>query len=82
MNTLIIYDNSGFIISQGKGAVREPVGVPFIWVEVPQGKYVESINITGATHVPVLVDLSKTEVQALKEQVNDLNIAIANIMGV
>jgi len=36
--TLIIYDAEGYIISQMGGNVREPVGIPFMWVETPKGK--------------------------------------------
>ncbi|NMA66270.1 MAG: hypothetical protein GX957_08535 [Clostridiaceae bacterium] len=82
MNSLIIYDQTGFIISQKQGTnLREPIGIPFIWVEVPQGKYVTSIDVSGETHVPVFEDLPKSEVQELKEQVADLNIAMASILG-
>lgn len=36
--TLIIYDAEGYIVSQMDGNVREPVGIPFMWVETPKGK--------------------------------------------
>lgn len=81
MQTLIIYDNEGFILSQMSGSVREPVGVPFLWVEVSEGKYVDSIDTTGEIDVPVFDDLPKSETQLLQEQVNDLNLAMAALMG-
>lgn len=81
MNTIIIYDNTGTIIMQASGSMREPVGVPFIWVDVPQGQYAESIDVSGEVHVPVFVDLPKSETQLLQEQVADLNQAIAAIIG-
>lgn len=81
MNTLIIYDNTGYIIFQGQGALREPVGIPFMWVEIPQGKHIESIDVSVTPNVPVFSDLPKTEVQLLKEQVDSLNIAMAQILG-
>lgn len=81
MNTLIIYDETGYILLQMRGSVREPVGIPFMWVKVPEGKRVASIDVSGETHTPVFEDLPKSEVELLQEQVNDLNIAMAAILG-
>lgn len=58
MQTLIIYDNEGFILSQMSGNVREPVGVPYIWVEMPENKYIQKIDTTTDPHTPVLIDVS------------------------
>jgi hypothetical protein len=82
MKTLIIYDSTGYIIFQGQGDLREPQGIPFLWVDVLEGKYVQSIDVSGTTHKPVFTDIPKSEVELLKEQVDSLNIAMANIMGV
>lgn len=81
MNTLIIYDGTGYVIYQASGNVREPIGVPFMWVEIPEGKHIVSVDVSGETHVPVFEDLPKSEVQLLQEQVNDLNMAMAALMG-
>lgn len=80
MNTLIIYDATGYIISQTTGTVREPIGIPFLWVEIPEGKSVMSVDPT--TNTPVYEDSPKSKVQLLQEQVDSLNIAMAEIMGV
>jgi len=81
MNTLIIYDGTGYVIYQASGNVREPIGVPFMWVEIPEGKHIVSVDVSGETHIPVFEDLPKSEVQLLQEQVNDLNMAMAALMG-
>jgi len=81
MNTLIIYDEIGYIIYRAKGNVREPIGIPFMWVEVPDGKHIARVDVSGETHIPVFEDLPKSEVQLLQEQVNDLNMAMAALMG-
>lgn len=81
MNTLIIYDSTGYIIYQATGSVREPVGIPFMWVEIPEGKQAVSVDISGETHIPIFEDLPKSETQLLQDQVNDLNIAMAALMG-
>ncbi|NLU52387.1 MAG: hypothetical protein GXX10_05945 [Clostridiaceae bacterium] len=79
MNTLIIYDSTGYVISQASGSVREPVGVPFMWVEVPQSKYVQSIDVSGEEHTPVFVDLPKSETQLLREENLEIKLALAEL---
>jgi hypothetical protein len=64
---LIIYDATGYIISQMAGDVREPIGIPFIWIEVPEGKRIISIN--PETNEPIFEDLPVPEIQQLKEQI-------------
>ena len=78
---LVIYDNTGFIVSQMSGAVREPVGIPFMWVDVPDGKYVVRIDVSTETHTPVFEDCPKSEIDQLKEQIDALTIAMAEILG-
>lgn len=79
---MIVYDAEGYIILQSTGLMREPVGVPVLMVYIPQGQRVTSIDVTNEIHVPIFEDLPKTEVQLLQEQVDSLNIAIAEILGV
>jgi hypothetical protein len=67
MQTLIIYDSEGYIISQMSGDVREPIGIPFIWVEVPEGKRIVSVD--PETDTPVYEDLPVPEIEILKEQI-------------
>ena len=82
MSTLIIYDTTGYIISQMAGDVREPVGIPFMWVEIPDGKRLVKIDTSAEEHQPVFADLPKSEIEELKEQISALNIALAAILGV
>ena len=79
MQTLIIYDSEGYIISQMSGDVREPVGIPFMWVEVPEGKRIVSIN--PETNEPIFEDLPVPEIQQLRDQVDALNVAMAQMLG-
>ena len=64
---LIIYDNTGFIVSQMSGNAREPVGIPFMWVDVPEDKRIVSVD--PETGTPVYEDLPVPEIQQLKEQI-------------
>lgn len=82
MQTLAVYDTTGRIIYQGQGAMYEPVGMPFLWIEIPAGKILKSIDTTKEPHEPVYEDLPKTEVQLLSGQVAALNIALAEVLGV
>jgi len=78
-NALIIYDNEGYVISQMQGSVREPVGVPFMWVEVPEGKYVKRIDVTVDPHAPVFEDFPKSEIEQLKEENTQIKLALAEL---
>lgn len=67
MRTLIVYDNNGYVFYSAIGDVQEPVGVPFMWVEVEEGKYVTSVDVSGAVHVPVFEEIQKSERQQMDE---------------
>lgn len=88
-NTLIIYDNTGYILdtTAGEPVPREPQGVPFLWVDIPQGKQLKivdgiGVDVSVTPHQAILEDIPPTEVELLKEQVDALNIALAQVMGV
>lgn len=81
MEYLIIYDNSGFVISRMSGIVHEPVGVPFLYTTVPDGKYVSSIDVSVTPNAPILSDYPKSEVQLLKEQITSLQAEIDILTG-
>ena len=79
MQTLIIYDSEGYIISQMSGDVREPVGIPFLWIEIPKGKRIVSVD--PETNEPIFEDLPVPEIQQLRDQVDALNVAMAQMLG-
>lgn len=75
MNTLIIYDNEGYIIStrQGQPSPRVPVGVPYLEVEIPQGKRIKvtdgiGVDVTKTPHEVILEDIPPSEIELLKEE--------------
>ena len=72
MNTLLIYDSTGYIIAQMSGSVREPIGIPFIWVEIPTGKQLKitdgiGVDTSITPNVAILEDIPKTELELLQE---------------
>ena len=69
MEYLIIYDSTGYIISQMAGSVREPVGIPYMRVKIPEGKRLIGIDTNKEEHEPIFEDLPKSEVEQLKEQI-------------
>jgi len=72
MNTLLIYDSTGYIISQMSGAVREPQGgVQFIWTEIPTGKQIKitdgiGVDVNVTPNVAILEDIPLTEMELLQ----------------
>lgn len=78
MNTLVIYDESGYILSERSGtAPREPIGVPFLWVVIPEGKRIKTtdgvgVDVSMTPHKLMLEDIPKNDVQLLQETVDQL----------
>jgi len=79
MNTLIIYDNEGYILDvrSGQPSPREPIGVPFLWVEISEGKRIKvtdgiGVDVTKTPHEVILEDIPPTEVETLEAQVAEL----------
>lgn len=73
MSTQIIYDEEGYVLSirQGEPAPREPIGVPFLWVEIPQGKQLKitdgiGVDVSVTPHEVILEDVPPSEIDVLK----------------
>lgn len=82
MKTLIIYDAKGTIIVQQYGTYSLPVGIPYLEIEIPDGKYVSAIDTTKEVHSPIYGESPKTKLDDIQEQVSALNIALAEVLGV
>lgn len=74
--TLIIYDLNGKIVSQISSGYEFPNGLPYIEIEIPQGKYIKSVNVD--TKEPIFDDLPKTEIQLLEDKISILESQQAN----
>ncbi len=67
MNTLIIYDNTGYILMQQTGSYRVPEGgVQYLEIEIPTGKMVKSINVDKKE--AILEDIPKSQMELLQEE--------------
>ena len=78
MQTLIIYDSEGFIISQMSGNVREPIGIPFMWVEIPEGHYAKEVDVTTEPHTAIFRKHGEFDYEnATLEEVKTYRIALS-----
>lgn len=80
MNTLIIYDETGFVISvrSGQPAPREPIGVPFLNVVIPEGKRIKTTDGIGVDtsvtpHQAFLEDIPLTDIEKLRLETAQAN---------
>lgn len=85
MNTLLIYDKTGYILFNGQGSVREPQGIPFLWVEIPTGKQLKltdgiGVDVSVTPNLAILEDIPKTEMELVKEKLSNALSAIDKLM--
>lgn len=83
MKTLITYDNQGYIISNITGSYRVPTGIPFIEVEIPNGKQIKytdgiGVDVSKTPHEVILEDITPSEIDQLKQTVADLTEIVLN----
>lgn len=72
MKTLIIYDETGYPLTVASGTeLREPIGIPFLLVEVPEGKKVVGVNTSVTPHQVILEDIPPSEIDVLRNDLND-----------
>lgn len=78
METLIIYDNSGYVLMQQTGAFRTPEGgVNYIITKIPSGMKVGGVNVE--TKEPILEEMEPTENEILKKEIEKLKSDIADL---
>lgn len=70
-------DNEGYILSvrQGQLLPKEPAGVPFLWVDIPQGKQLKitdgiGVNVNVTPHEAILDDIPLSEIEELKNRIS------------
>lgn len=81
IKTLFIHDNEGVILSQqsGQPAPRLPVGVPYIYEEVPEGKRVTGVDVSVTPNKLILEDIPPSETDMLKSKVDAQEIALMEL---
>lgn len=80
MKTLVIFDSTGKIFYQASGDVVEPQGgIQFLWVEIPEGKYLSGIDMSGEEPKAILMYKPKSETDKLKDKVSLQDSAIMEL---
>ncbi|WP_100406273.1 hypothetical protein [Bacillus solitudinis] len=85
MNTLIVYDDTGYVISQSQGLSREPQGVPFLWVDIPSNKRLKiadgiGIDVSVTPHQAILEDIPPSEIENLRLEMAQSNTELFEMM--
>lgn len=84
MKTLIIYDDKGYVLSNITGSYRVPHGVPFLEVEVPQGKRIKytdgiGVDVSVTPHQVILEDIPPSEMELLKTENQQIKQSMAEL---
>lgn len=73
IKTLIVYDTTGYILSIVTDSYHIPTGVPFLEVEIPNGKRLSTVggigvDVSKTPHQVILEDIPPSEIDILKEE--------------
>ena len=80
MKAIVIYDNTGRIWSIIYGEEELPQGVQAMWVDIPDGARIESIDVTDPVHPqPVFAYLPESDIGRLQADMKDAKEDIADI---
>ena len=65
---LVIYDSTGKTYFQGTGH-PDPTGtISYMTIEIPEGKYLDSIDISKYPHEPIFKEYPPTQLEILEEE--------------
>ncbi len=67
---LVIYDNKGQIYFAGTG-MTPPEGLPYLNVEVPEGKYIVGVDVSKEPHEAIFAEYPPSEIDILKGKVEE-----------
>jgi len=67
----------GYILQQITGSYHIPIGVPFLEIEIPEGKQIKltdgiGVDVSVTPNQAILEDIPPTQVESLESQVADL----------
>ncbi|WP_019241525.1 MULTISPECIES: hypothetical protein [Bacillus] len=86
--TLIVHDNAGFILSvrSGEPAPKEPIGVPFLWADIPEGKQLKitdgiGVDVSVTPHQAILEVIPPSEIEQLRLDIAQSNIELFEMMA-
>jgi hypothetical protein len=74
--TRIIYDTTGKIFDIREGNYDIPVGIPYLEIDIPEGKYITSVDVTQTPNVAVFSVMPKpdyiTRLDLLEGVINEI----------
>ena len=80
MKTLVIYDDSGYVLITQSGSYRIPEGgVQYLEVEIPTDKRLISIDTTKSPHVPIYEEIEPSEIEILKKRQEEQEAALIEL---
>lgn len=73
MKTLLVYDAKGYVVSMITGDYHVPSGIPFLEVEIPEGKRIKitdgiGVDVSVTPHQVILEDIPPSETQVLTDK--------------
>ena len=70
---LVIYDLTGEVFAIKYGEETAPVGLLYMWVDIPDGCILSKIDVSDPkNHKPVIVEVNKTDIQKLQKQIDEV----------
>ena len=78
-SVVVIYDNTGKYGTRFRP--RYPDGLQYMELQLDPGDYVESMDVTTTPHTPV-IHKGMVTMDELKTQIDDLTLAMAELLGV
>jgi len=79
MKTLILYDNSGVIFAIAPGTYPLPNGgIQYLEIEMPDGKYISSVDVSVTPHQPVYKDIvtDSSQIKDMQSTMAELTYAL------
>lgn len=77
----ICYDKTGYIYFNQAGDIKKPAGIENMFeVEVPNGQYVEKVDLSGDEPKAILKEFQKSEIQILKEENEELKKSVKSLI--
>lgn len=73
-------------IRSGEPAPREPIGVPFLWVDIPEGKQIKTtdgigVDVSVTPHQVILEDIPKTEAEILNDKLDNAILELTTLIS-
>ena len=65
---LVIYDSTGKVYLAGTGYPDPTGSISYMNIEIPEGKYLDSIDVSGDTPTPIFKEYPPSKMDILQEE--------------